>query len=182
MGDGAVEFLVVDARLQGALAYAGPGPGTDKAGFGRWIFTCGGSLFCFLVLVVFVVLLFCFCFFVVFFFVVLVFLLFVFLMSLLFLMFLFSLSCSADLLLLSCLLFLSLFALFFLCLFFLCLFFLSFFCIYCNFCCGIFYLFGYSLKECEMTILGLRSSILHQTCSVSFFFLVSKSYINISAR
>lgn len=73
MGDGAVEFLVVDARLQGVLAYAGPGPGTDKAGFGRWI--------CHLWWVSF---LFCFsCFFVVFFlflffFVVLVFLLFVF--------------------------------------------------------------------------------------------------------
>lgn len=26
MGDGAVEFLVVDARLQGVLEHAGPGP------------------------------------------------------------------------------------------------------------------------------------------------------------
>lgn len=81
MGDGAVEFLVVDARLQGALAYAGPGPGTDKAGFGRWICHLWWVSFLFS----------CSCFFVVFFccffFVVLVFL-----MSLLFLMFLFSLT------------------------------------------------------------------------------------------
>lgn len=67
MGDGAVEFLVVDARLQGVLAYAGPGPGTDKAGFGRWIFTCGGSTFVLLFFSVFIVLVFLFFFFVVFF-------------------------------------------------------------------------------------------------------------------
>ena len=92
MGDGAVEFLVVDARLQGVLAYAGPGLGTDKAGFGRWICHLWWVSFLFSCSCFFVLVFFCSCFFDVF---------------AVFDVLVFSQLFSSDLLLLSCLLFLS---------------------------------------------------------------------------